>query len=420
MLRRPARFSLAWFAVALSLTTASQLRMGPVGPGELMLLAWMAVRAASMTVQRGVFVPREGRPVLFFWVGAAMLLLAGWLSKLLVVGLPQQSAAFYDTFAFTFTAGAIVILILQRDLGVRVRATAAYTVPAVVLPLGFFMLARLAGVTEVGPVDFWYGARFTGLSNNPNQAALAILPVPLTALYFLAQSRTAWRKAWWAGLAALAGLVGLATLSDGLILAWAGCALMLGTVLLYRIVSARTGGVLRQGLLRVVIPLLLLACAGAVVPPALAIATGKAEELSGSAQGSDRIHIWTNGLRAAGSSPLVGLGPGAHSGHDAPFEGFESHNTYIDWGASTGLLGICMYVGLLCWAGFRAFRDRSAARLSILLALVVFSTFHYVMRQPSFWFYLLVVAIAAEPAARGGGVQRAYFPGRGLPPRPAT
>ncbi|HEX8671645.1 MAG TPA: hypothetical protein VF710_07140 [Longimicrobium sp.] len=417
-LKRAARFSLAWFAVALSLTTANQLRIGPVGPGELMLLAWMAVRVAAMTVQRAVFVPREGRPVLLFWAGAVVLLLAGWLSKLLVVGIPQRNAAFYDTFAFTFTAGAIVLYILQRDLGVRVRATAAYMLPVQLLPLAFLMLARFAGVTGAGPLKFWYGARFTGLSSNPNQAALAILPIPLAALYFLAQSRTAGRKAWWAGIAGLAALVGLATLSDGLVLAWAACAMMLATVLLYRIVSVRSGSILRQGLMRVVIPVTLLGCAGAIVPPALAIATGKAEELSGSSQGSDRIHIWSNGLRAAASSPLVGLGPGAHSGHDAPFEGFESHNTYIDWGASTGLLGVFMYLGLLCWAGFRAFRDRSAARLTILLALVVFSTFHYVLRQPSFWFFLLVVAIAAEPAGGGGG-HRAHSPRRALSPRPA-
>lgn len=413
-LERTRRFSMAWFAVALSLTTATQLRLGPVGPGELMLLAWLALRVAAMTVQRTLFIPREARPILYFWVGAFTLLLAGWLSKLLVVGIPQRNAAFYDTFAFTFTAVSIVVFILQPDLGARVRTAASYMVPALVLPLSLLLFARVAGVTGMGPLEFSYGIRFTGLSLNPNQAAFAILPMPLAALYFLSQSRTTWQKRWWGGLVALSGMVGVATLSDSLLLAWAACTVVLLVVLFLRMVSVRSGSVLRQGIARVVIPVLVLACAAAILPPAFAIATRSAEELSSSQQGSDRFHIWMNGLRAVQTSPIVGLGPGSHSGHDRPFEGFESHNTYIDWSTSTGLLGILMYLSLLCWAGLRAFRDRSTARLLILLALVVFSTFHYSLRQPSFWFYLMVVTFA--PVRTGRDEQARPASGAAIPP----
>lgn len=418
-LARAVRFSTRWFAVALVLTTASQLRRGPVGPGEIMLLLWLAFRVATITLQQVVLVPREVRPILYFWIAALPLLLAGWLSKLLL-GLPQNGAALYDALAFSFTATAIVLFALQPELGARVRVAATSMFVTLVLSLALLLAAGLAGAGSMGPLNVWYGFRFTGWSLNPNQTAFSILPMPLIGLFILSQSRTSWQKVWWGGMVGISVVVGVATLSDSLMLAWGACALALLALLFYRVASVRTGGVLRQGIVRVVIPVVLLASAGALAPQAIAKGVRVAAELSSSQQGSQRFHIWMNGLRAVERSPVVGLGPGSHSGRLGPFEGFEAHNTYIDWGSNTGLLGTVLYLSLLGWAGVRAYRARSHLRLLILFSLLVFSAFHYVLRQPSFWFYLLIVAFVAVPHARGGGAHAtpgAALPGGGLSPR---
>lgn len=390
---RAARFSTGWFAVALALTTATQLRRGPVGPGECMLLLWLALRVAGISVQRAVFVPREARPILWFWVGAVVLLLTGWLSKVLLQ-LPQNGAVLYDALAFTFSAVAIIVFVLQRELAARVRLAAAGMMVALVLPLALLLAAGLAGMGSMGPLNAWYGPRFTGWSTNPNQTAFALLPMPLIGLFMLSQSRTRRQKLWWGALVVISGITGIATLSDSLILAWGVCILALLALSFYRAASLRTGGVLRQGLVRVVIPAMVFALAGAAAPGVVAKSVEAATQLSDSDQGSYRFITWMNGVQAIERSPVVGLGPGSHSGHLGPFEGFEAHNTFIDWGTNTGALGTVLYVSLLFWAGGRAFRAGSHLRLLILFSLVLFSTFHYVLRQPSFWFYLLVVAFA--------------------------
>jgi O-antigen ligase len=403
------RFSAAWFGVALAATTATQLRLGPVGPGELMLVAWLAFRFAALMVQRTVFVPREARPLLWFWCAVPAFLAAGWLAKIFI-GIPQQNAALYDTFAFTFTAVTIVAFLLERDLRARVRTAAAAMLLTAVVPNTLLVALSVAG-PGTGPVKVWYGLRLSGWAVNPNQLALLMLAMPLIALQLRSDSGTPRRRMAWLAVAGVATLLGFATLSDSLILAWTLGGAVLVCVAFVRAASVNTGNVVREGIVRVVIPVMVMGAAIVVAPRIVAKVTEEASALSGSTQGSDRFHIWALGFEAFQSSPVVGLGPGSHAGHDKPFEGFESHNTYLDWSTSTGIAGLTAYLALLAWAGANALRDRSHLRLILLLSLMLFSTFHYVMRQPTFWFTLLVVAVA--PA--GSRLGRAPAPA----PRPA-
>lgn len=393
------RFSAAWFGVAVAMTTATQLRVGPVGPGELMLLTWMAFRFAAMAVQRAVFVPREARPLLWFWCVAPALLAAGWLAKILS-GMPQRNAALYDTFAFTFTAVVIIAFLLERGLRERVRTAAAALVLTAVISNLLLVALSLVGSQ---PLRVWFGLRLSGWSANPNQLALLMLGLPLIALQLSAESGTRARRAAWLAVALAAALLGLATLSDSLILAWTLGVALLAFAVFVRASTLNTTSVLRAGLVRVVIPVFVLVVAGAATPRIVATMAAEAAELSGSAQGSDRLQIWRHALEALASSPLVGLGPGSHAWHEAPGEGYEAHNTYLDWGTSTGLAGLAAYLALLAWAGLHALRERSHYRLILLFALMLFSTFHYVLRQPTFWFMLLMVAVAPARSSRALG-----------------
>jgi O-antigen ligase len=399
------RFSAAWFGVALAATTATQLRLGPAGPGEVMLVLWLAFRFATLAVQRTVVVPREARPLLWFWCLVPAFFAAGWLAKIFI-GVPQKNAALYDTFAFTFTAVTIITFLLEGDLRERVRGAAAGMLLMAVIPNALLAVVSLAGI-GTGPVDPWYGARFTGWAVNPNQLALLMLAMPLIALQLRAESGTARRRMAWLAVALVATVMGVGTLSDSLILAWQLGGALLVCVAFMRAASVNTGNVVREGIVRVVIPLMLLGAAGVAVPRIVGKVVEEATDLSGSDQGSDRFTLWGHGFEAFQSSPVVGLGPGSHAGHDRPYEGFESHNTYLDWSTSTGIVGLVAYLALLAWAGWLALRDRAHFRLILLLSLMLFSTFHYVLRQPTFWFTLLVVAVAPAgsrparaPAAR--------------------
>jgi O-antigen ligase len=148
-----------------------------------------------------------------------------------------------------------------------------------------------------------------------------------------------------------------------------------------------------------------------------ALEEGAAGIYAESGQGDLRLMLWQHGLQALGASPLVGLGPGSHSGYTGPFQDFEAHNTYIDWASSTGLAGLVAFALLLVWTARRTGGD--ARLLAALLALLVVSVFGFYMRHPTFWFYLAAIALAnprSEPAgAPSAGAARAPVRPQPLP-----
>jgi O-antigen ligase len=114
-------------------------------------------------------------------------------------------------------------------------------------------------------------------------------------------------------------------------------------------------------------------------------------------QGRVRLDLWVHGVEAWAHSPLVGLGPGAFSGIDRPFQGSEAHNTIIDWGASTGLLGVAAWLALAGATAFATIRARSLPLAGACIAFFVFAQFHYVMRHPILWFVqLALLALVLE------------------------
>lgn len=391
-----------WLPAALVLTTATQLRVGgaPVGPGEVMLVLWIVVAAAKL-LRRGriAFVP-AARALVLFWAIAAVSLLAGTLSGI-GLGVGPGGGFSHDLMAFAFAATALLLFVFQPELDRRAFHLGTHVLVLAVVPL-VALLVMSWGFRSVGPLDPWYGFRFRGWAENPNQLALVVAGVPFFAVRLLARTER-WRERVRYALLLLGGVVvGLATASDALLAGWVLAAVLAAPVLWVRWARRPTGNYLRAVFLRVAIPLGVLAgltVAWSRVSGVFAEQVGELYNLGG--QGSVRLHFWRVGLEAIWASPVFGLGPGAHSGHMGPFEGAEAHNTFVDWGASTGAIGIVLYLGLLGWLVLRAWHRREATMVVALFSLIVFSALHYVLRQPIFWFTL--VAIAAAPPATGAG-----------------
>jgi O-antigen ligase len=113
-------------------------------------------------------------------------------------------------------------------------------------------------------------------------------------------------------------------------------------------------------------------------------------------QGEKRFTLWLNGLQAIRESPLFGFGPGSFSGKAAPFQSNEAHNSFIDWGMSTGAVGLTIYLGLLAWTARCALRSGEVIPVAMLISVVMVSVFGYVLRQPDFWMVLVLVLILSE------------------------
>jgi O-antigen ligase len=117
-------------------------------------------------------------------------------------------------------------------------------------------------------------------------------------------------------------------------------------------------------------------------------------------QGSDRLTLWKNGIAALSHSPLFGLGPGAHSGYTRPFLDTEAHNTFIDWAASYGIIGLICYLTLLGWIGWKTWKNGSSALVAALISLVGYSVFVYTARHIVFWFSLLAIVGLSTPSLK--------------------
>ena len=59
---------------------------------------------------------------------------------------------------------------------------------------------------------------------------------------------------------------------------------------------------------------------------------------------------------------------------------------------ATGVVGLIALLSLWAWVAHRVRVSQRAGAGIALCALIVFSMFHFVLRQPVFWFFLLALA----------------------------
>lgn len=383
---------------AVAFTSATQLRVpgAPVGLGELLLAAWLGWALLAIVCRGVVVLAPVARALLAFWGIALVALLAGTAQGIRLNLWEAESG--HSAIALALACAVTTCFVLQPQVEVRVGRVLRTMLLVDAVCLGFLLVGGIATRGTVGPVDVWYALRFTGWSQNPNQLALASLALPFVAYDRLAESDCTRPCRYAYGAAGVTMLiVGVATLSDALMLAWAmgagvlACvgwarlALLPGRRLWPRVAGLLIAPLLAMGVLTVAAPLLLEVAEG------LALST---YEEGG--QGSERVTLWRHGLEAAAESPAVGYGPGGYSGANGPFGGMEAHNTPIDWLDQSGVLGLAALGGLVAFAGVRVLRARHPVRLAMLTSLLVFLLFHFVIRHPAFWFALLWAA--ATPA----------------------
>ena len=406
-----------WYTSALMLSTATELRLGgfPLGPGETLLALWAGVTVLALMVRGRVGRSRVARSVFFFWFASALLLLAGSIMAS-SMGVPGRGAG-HDAMAFLFTAVVTLVYLGRPDAEVRTRYTLKMMVGLTVCVLAFLFVYGQFVSRTLGPVTLWYSNRFAGLSKNPNQLALLVCPIPFVALYFYQEARGALRKSWYLVIGASTLVIGAATRSDALMVSWLSGGGMAVCLIWLRTLRTVGRSHLRRAVVYLVLPLAVVGVGVLYGPSAYNRLVGMSNEVyEAQGQGSLRIVLYINGLRAMAASPAVGLGPGAHSGGGGPFEGSEAHNTFIDWGASTGVLGLCAYLALTVWLALQARRARQPVLLVAIAAALVYSVFHYVMRHPVFWFYLVSMALLARRsmAERAAG----QLPAQSEPPPP--
>ncbi|WP_416665955.1 hypothetical protein [Egbenema bharatensis] len=59
---------------------------------------------------------------------------------------------------------------------------------------------------------------------------------------------------------------------------------------------------------------------------------------------------------------------------------------------SSGMVGLSCYLVFVSWIGWNTWRKGSPILFAAFIAMLGFSSFHYVLRQPLFWFSILAIA----------------------------
>ena len=382
-----------WLAIGIALTSATQLRLTsfPLGPGEFMVCAWMLFVGIKILILRNHQITHITRVMFWFWMVSLTSLTSGLLIAELM-GL-KSDAFFHNALALTLSFLFSMIFlssgISKKDLEKLVAVLISFTIISLSIMILFPSILPF--------ISPWYfGVRFRGWSNNPNQLGLLFSIIPFLTLYLLNISKNKLIKIWYVLMLILSLIIGQSTISDSLIMAWSISVFSLIILMIYQ----KTFKVLRQkinnrrfiavyqgiaGLCALIIFLILTFIMYDKVSYVVA------DAYNYGSQGDDRITVWLNGIDAMFHSPLFGLGPGSFSGNEEPFLNVEAHNTFIDWGGNSGVLGLISYISLLVWVRWNAWRNKSFIMLAAFISLVGFTIFHYVLRQTIFWFFLITI-----------------------------
>jgi O-antigen ligase len=293
-------------------------------------------------------------------------------------------------FAILFVALISIALVTPVNGGTEIEPLIVKTI-TIFLCLQFclyfcsFIVAEPLGINLFNNPEHY---RFTGFAENPNQLALylAISPFVCIAWYKSSGKRD---KCLPLLFIVFIIVLGISTRSDALMVAW-----IVGLLTLLLFFAVRT--TLTRGSGQVVLALfafaavaiLILAYEFTDIYNSVVVVSQNVYETENN-QGSHRVILGINGLKAWSLSPLIGLGPGSFSGFEARLQNMEVHNTPLDWATQTGIVGLLSMVSLVIFSLYNAWRSRRIELVAGMVTLIAFSQFHFVLRQPIVWVFVV-------------------------------
>lgn len=425
-------------ALGVLLTTATQFRVKglPLGPGEVVLVGWLIVALAREAIRRGPVLNPALSRLLIFWALFAVGESVGTVVAYAIGDVHDTGLFIHDLIAYPLMATFSCLLAAGPEAGARLyRVAVAFVVLGAVLLLP--QLAAGWGIVSLPTVDPWFGDRFRGWSNNPNQLALLCAVLVLTALH-LADRATTLGEWIIAVLSSIPPLIaGRLTKTDAFTFA-----VLLGTVL-FTVAKLRIWATSRETRARLRPQIAVFsAMAGVLILVSVAPLTLSANSLDSLSKGilknggkeatheTDlRLLLWYEAISRGLDAYGLGLGPGPHlpipwsivaarqtetidTGDHPKLNGtpnFEAHNTVFDLFAQGGAIASLSFIWLTGAAFAAGYKAKLAGVLALVTGLTIFALLDLVVREPVFWLAVVLCLSGAE-----GMVLRAHGR-RGLP-----
>ena len=419
--RRQSLLMIFLVALAFALSSFTRLRFPglPVGISEVILVGCIVAHVPVGLGIHGGNQPNRFMPFLFLMLVAT---LPGYFGTISSEG--NLPAALHDLAAFTWVVVLFAYLHFgfdhkQVDLDKLVGAFMMFSSVyfALVIVLHFFdpdLVYRtddfgtaIQRVEQLNDVAWEYVLRLSGFSSNPNQLSLHCLVVAFFSLQLYKRNGFVLTFVCFG----LAVVVGIMSKSDAFLFAL----IALVTISLFMGILFNKSVVL--GLVLIVPSLAFLAVFfNPIVNELQTIASAKDQD-------SVRFELWANGISAGLNKPLIGLGPGAWSWSnvDGPEDMEEAHNSAIDYFTNAGLIGLTVLIIGMVGIVFKTLISKQSVLLGGVVALILFSMFHNVLRQPMLWlgFYYIAQQVWSTQSGRHSHSRRrrrrtVYTGSRGL------
>ena len=393
-----------------------------------MLVAWLIKTSLMVHPTALGKLEARGRVVSAFWLLSMVLLAAGtWVASIKHL---VAKDSLHSWAAFIFAAAIVSCFCCLPKYQERaqelmqVLVIGEFTLFLMVF-IGAEIVRMLNGSYGVG---YFINTRFSGLAENPNQAALHLLSLPFFILSYSNAALFKHRRWLYRVIFAAVCWIGLSTKSDALVVSWIVASCIGGSIYLTKRRMLAGRGLALYGIC--FISIVAIWNRVAILNESVNIVSSAVPEWSARHLSRELAHrglenridrylessgekqkialrwaLWKNGLGAIAVSPWVGLGPGAYSGPESPFDGYEAHNSLIDWGTNSGFLGIAFFSGLVFWLAYTAWQDENFAGFTGIVSLLLFAQFHYVFRQPVFWFWLVLLSTRNERTNADGEVE---------------
>ena len=104
-----------------------------------------------------------------------------------------------------------------------------------------------------------------------------------------------------------------------------------------------------------------------------------------------RVGLITNAIASVNLSPIFGFGAGASTGITDIFLGREAHNHIADILMMSGYFGLLMYFLMMFFITIQILNSKNDLLLAAFIVINIVSMFHFSLRQPLFWFYLIFI-----------------------------
>lgn len=105
-----------------------------------------------------------------------------------------------------------------------------------------------------------------------------------------------------------------------------------------------------------------------------------------------RQFLWSKAIRIISHHSVIGIGAGGSVYLPTTRAFSEVHNTFIDIMLQTGLIGIALYLLFLYLILDQLIKSRKNTLVLLMFFLLMFfSFFHFIYRQPMFWFVLAYI-----------------------------